>query len=82
MKKISKNAGLKILIGYPPLLSKKGTALLSQNRQFQFFNNPTFLFPVELGTGATMLKEKGFKVIWKDAIAEGPWFHAEKYPIV
>ena len=61
---------MKIAIGYPPSLSDKGTALLSQNRQFQYFHNPTFLFPVALGTGATMLREQGYDTIWLDAIAE------------
>jgi radical SAM superfamily enzyme YgiQ (UPF0313 family) len=61
---------MKVLIGYPPLKSKKGTPLLSQNRQFQFFSNPTFLFPIIPASAATLLKEKGHDVIWKDAIAE------------
>ncbi len=61
---------MKILIGYPPITSKKGTPLLSQNRQFQWFNNPSYLFPVILGSAATVLKEKGHEVTWVDAIAE------------
>src|SRR3989344_5819082 len=56
---------------YPPTISTKGTPLLSQNRQFQYFENPTFLFPVALATGATTLKDLGkHDVIWYDAIAE------------
>ncbi len=62
---------MKIIVGYPPLYSEKGTALLSQNRQFQYFNNPTFLYPVTLGTGATWLRDNGNTIIWKDCIAEG-----------
>lgn len=61
---------MKILIGYPPTESEKGVALLSQNRQFQWFSNPSYLFPVILGSAATLLKEKGHDVIWLDAIAE------------
>jgi anaerobic magnesium-protoporphyrin IX monomethyl ester cyclase len=61
---------MKILIGYPPLKSKKGVALLSQNRQFQWFSNPSYLFPVVLGSAATLLKNKGHKIIWLDCIAE------------
>lgn len=61
---------LKIVIGYPPTPSEKGTALLSQNRQFQWFSNPTYIFPVILASAATLLKERGFNVIWKDCIAE------------
>ena len=61
---------MKILIGYPPTKSKKGIALLSQNRQFQWFSNPSYLFPVILGSAATFLKQKGNEVIWIDSIAE------------
>lgn len=62
---------MKVLVGYPPTLSKKGTPLLSQNRQFQYFENPTFLFPVVMGTAATMARDKyGYDVIWEDAIAQ------------
>ncbi len=61
----------KVLIGYPPIKSEKGIPLLSQNRQFQYFNNPTFIFPVVLGTAATMLKKEGYNILWRDFIAEG-----------
>ncbi len=61
---------MKILIGYPPTESKKGIALLSQNRQFQWFSNPSYLFPVVLGSAATLLKNKGHRVIWIDSVAE------------
>ena len=61
---------MKILIGYPPLKSEKGIPLISQNRQFQFFKNKTLLYPVVLASAATLLKSKGYKVLWKDAIAE------------
>ena len=61
---------MKILIGYPPTESEKGVALLSQNRQFQWFSNPSYLFPVILGSAATALKKEGHQVIWLDSIAE------------
>lgn len=61
----------KVLVGYPPIESDKGIPLLSQNRQFQWFNSPTFIYPVIPATAATMLKEDGFDVTWIDAIAEG-----------
>ena len=61
---------MKIFIGYPPTESKKGVALLSQNRQFQWFSNPSYLFPVILGSAATLLKKKGHDVVWIDSIAE------------
>jgi len=61
---------MKILITFPPLESEKGIPLLSQNRQFQWFNNPTFIYPIIPASAATLLKSKGYNVIWKDAIAE------------
>src|SRR3989344_8269754 len=61
---------MKVLVGFPPTQSPLGTPLLSQNRQFQYFNKPTFLYPVVLGTAATMVKEAGHDVIWEDAIAQ------------
>lgn len=61
---------MKIIIGYPPTESEKGIALLSQNRQFQWFSNPTSMFPVVLGSAATLLKSRGNDVLWLDCIAE------------
>jgi len=61
---------MRIFIGYPPLQYKKGVPLLSQNRQFQWFSNPSYLFPVILGSAATFLKSKGHEVTWMDCIAE------------
>ena len=61
---------MKIVVGYPPTKSEKGIALLSQNRQFQWFSNPTKMFPVVLASAATQLKNKGYEVRWKDCIAE------------
>lgn len=62
---------MKILVGYPPLKSKKGTPLLSQNRQFQYFSNPTYIYPVIPATAATLLKQNGYEVVWLDCIVEG-----------
>ena len=61
---------MKISISYPPLESEKGIPLLSQNRQFQWFSNPTYIYPVVPAQAATMLKKDGFDVIWDDGIAE------------
>lgn len=60
---------MKIAIAYPPLKSEKGVALLTQNRQFQWFSRPTYIFPVVPATAATMLKEAGHDVLFLDAIA-------------
>ena len=62
---------MKVLVGFPPTISEKGTPLLSQNRQFQYFEIPTFLFPVVMGTAATMARDNyGYDVIWEDGIAQ------------
>lgn len=61
---------MKIAISYPALESVKGTPCLSQNRQFQWFNNATYIYPVVLAYAASWLQEKGHQVIWDDAIAE------------
>lgn len=61
---------MRIAVSYPPLKSDKGVALLSQNRQFQWFNNPTFIYPMVPASAATLLKSLGHDVVWDDAIAE------------
>ena len=62
---------MKIFISYPPLTSAKGVPLLGQNRQFQWFNSPTFIYPVIPAYLATLLKANGEDVVWDDGIAEG-----------
>lgn len=62
---------MKISISYPPLESEKGIPLLGQNRQFQWFSEPTYIYPMVPAYAATVLKQHGFEVIWDDAIAEG-----------
>ncbi|MBM3249810.1 MAG: radical SAM protein [Candidatus Omnitrophica bacterium] len=62
---------MKIVIAYPPLNREKGFATLGQNRQFQYFKEPTFIYPVVPAQAATMLKAAGYEVVWCDAIAEG-----------
>lgn len=59
-----------MVIGYPPIESEKGTPLLSQNRQFQYFNDATFIYPMVPAYAASLLQEKGHKVYWMDGIAE------------
>ena len=61
---------MKISISYPPLESKKGVACLSQNRQFQWFAHPTYIYPVIPAYAASLLKKNGYEVFWDDAIAE------------
>lgn len=61
---------MKVAIAYPQLKSKKGTPLLSQNRQFQWFNNPTYIYPLVPAMLATLLQKYGDEVLWLDGIAE------------
>ena len=61
---------MKISISYPPIHSEKGVPLLSQNRQFQYFQSPTYIFPVVPSYAATLLKNGGYEVVWDDGIAE------------
>ncbi len=61
---------MKALIGYPPLETDKGTPLLSQNRQFQWFNNPSYIYPMVPASAATLLNVNGYGVVWCDGIAE------------
>ena len=61
---------MKIVIAYPPLKIDKGTPLLSQNRQFQYFKEPTYIYPVVPAQAATMLKRAGYEVVWIDGIAQ------------
>ena len=62
-------AGTRVAIAYPPLKSGKGVALLTQNRQFQWFSRPTYIFPVVPATAATMLRKSGCDVLFLDGIA-------------
>jgi anaerobic magnesium-protoporphyrin IX monomethyl ester cyclase len=61
---------VKISISYPPLESIKGTPLLSQNRQFQWFSDPTYIYPVIPASTATFLAKNGYEIFWDDGIAE------------
>ena len=61
---------MKIAISYPPLENKKGTATLSQNRQFQWFSKPTYIYPVIPASAATSIHQNGYEVFWDDGIAE------------
>lgn len=60
---------VKVAIAYPPLLSEKGVPLLTQNRQFQWFSRPTYIFPVIPATAATVLDKAGYEVLFLDGIA-------------
>ncbi len=58
---------MKIAISYPPIVNKRGQkAMVSQNRNVQFFKIPTYLLPVIEAQAATWLRNLGYKVRWDD----------------
>jgi anaerobic magnesium-protoporphyrin IX monomethyl ester cyclase len=57
-------------MAWPPVESPKGYACASQNRQFQYMKDPTFIYPVVPATAMTMLMQAGNEVLWLDAIAD------------
>lgn len=67
---------MKISISYPPIESSKGIPLLTQNRQFQFFNAPCYIYPMVPASAATLLKQDGHDVVWDDAIAQKKTYSA------
>lgn len=71
MKKEKDISDITIVVGYPPIETEKGTPLLSQNRQFQYFNSPTYIYPMVPAYAASNLKDKGYTVYWMDGISEG-----------
>jgi len=66
----------KVAIGYPPIQTDKGVPLLSQNRQFQFFNAKTYIYPMVPAYAASVAQEAGYAVVWLDGIAE-EWAYEE-----
>jgi len=66
----------KIAIGYPPMNTSKGVPLLSQNRQFQYFNAKTYIYPMVPAYAASQAKANGYDVVWLDGIAE-EWTYEE-----
>ncbi len=67
---------MKIFIGYPPLRSQWGQPTLGQNRQFRWYGNPSYVYPLVPAMAATVLAEKGHDVHWTDGVAE-EWTYAE-----
>ncbi len=61
---------MKVSISYPPIENKLGQkAMVSQNRNVQFFSVPTYLLPITHAQAASALKKK-VKVIWDDGNAQ------------
>ncbi len=61
---------MRVLVCYPPIESPKGSPMLTQNRQFQWFTEPSYLYPCIPASAATLLQSEGHEVRWVDCIAE------------
>ena len=63
---------LKVAISYPPIVNTKGQkAMVSQNRNVQYFKTPTYLLPVTYAQAATWLKRIVINV-FRNRVAEKP----------
>lgn len=60
---------MRVMVSYPPLQGK-GSPMLTQNRQFQWFHEPSYLYPCVPASAATLLQTMGHEVLWNDCIAE------------
>lgn len=62
---------MRIAISYPPIINALGQkAMVSQNRNVQFFKKPTYLLPVTYAQAATWLKHDGHDLLWDDGNAQ------------
>ncbi len=73
---------MKVSVAYPPLSSDKGTPLLSQNRQFQWFTNPTYIYPMVPAYAASLMASRGHTVTFDDGIADEMSYEAFKRDLV
>ena len=62
---------MKISISNPPIPGINGTPTILQNRQYQVFSEPTYIYPMVPAYAATLLNQAGCDVVWDDGIAEG-----------
>ncbi|HJN78286.1 MAG TPA: radical SAM protein [Myxococcota bacterium] len=60
---------MRVMVSYPPL-EGKGSPMLTQNRQFQWFHEPSYLYPCVPASAATLIQSMGHEVLWNDCIAE------------
>jgi radical SAM superfamily enzyme YgiQ (UPF0313 family) len=62
---------VRVAISYPPIVNARGQkAMVSQNRNVQFFVKPTYLLPVIHAQAASWLKDDGHEVLWDDGNAQ------------
>jgi anaerobic magnesium-protoporphyrin IX monomethyl ester cyclase len=69
---------MRVMVTYPPL-EGPGQPTLGQNRQFQWFHNPSYIYPMVPASAATMLKEAGHDAYYLDGIgSELSWTDYEQ----
>ena len=62
---------MKIAVSYPPIMNQNGQkAMVSQNRNVQFFKRPTYLLPDDHGQAVTWLRDLGYEIYWDDGNAQ------------
>ena len=62
---------MKIAISYPPIVNSLGQkAMVSQNRNVQYFSVPTYLLGVTHAQAATKLRDMGHNIYWDDGNAQ------------
>jgi len=62
---------MRVAISYPPIFNDNGQkAMVSQNRNVQYFKKPTYLLPVTYAQAATWLRDLGSEVYWDDGNAQ------------
>src|SRR3990167_2963526 len=62
---------MKTMFVVPPCNSDKGVAQATQNRQAQYFKDPTFIYPIIPALFISMLLDKaGEAALWVDCVAE------------
>jgi len=61
---------MRISISNPPIPGVRGTPTILQNRQYQVFSEPTYVYPMVPAYAATLLSRAGYEVVWDDGIAE------------
>ena len=62
---------MRVAISYPPIINDRGQkAMVSQNRNVQFFQKPTYLLPVVHAQAATWIRDLGHDLYWDDGNAQ------------
>ena len=58
-------------MAFPPIEGSQGVAQYAQNRQYQYFKNPTFIYPIIPATFVSMvMTQPNHELMWVDAVAE------------